>query len=187
MKRIITFIIALSLGASLLSSAQEKDRHHYDAGVGLNAYGILGFVGGPSRNISPGFLFEYRYDYTDRIDFGAQALFKYGKGHSAFIGEDYPILGLTYNQIGLKEVADYNGRPGKLVRPYIGAGFGGGALFTQRTDGTNDTDIFGTIGPRLGLQIWRFRIGLEIDFAFDGQYGFLSTETATALNLSFSF
>ena len=187
MKRIITFIIALSLGTSLLSSAQENDRHHYDAGVGLNAYGILGFVGGPSRNISPGFLFEYRYDYTDRIDFGAQALFKYGKGHSAFIGEDYPILGLTYNQIGLKAVADYNGRPGKLVRPYIGAGFGGGALFTQRTDGTNDTDIFGTIGPRLGLQIWRFRIGLEIDFAFDGQYGFLSTETATALNLSFSF
>ena len=187
MKRIITFIIALSLGTALLSSAQEKDRHHYAAGVGLNAYGILGFVGGPSRNISPGFLFEYRYDYTDRIDFGAQALFKYGKGHSAFIGEDYPILGLTYNQIGLKAVADYNGRPGKLVRPYIGAGFGGGALFTQRTDGTNDTDIFGTIGPRLGLQIWRFRIGLEIDFAFDGQYGFLSTETATALNLSFSF
>lgn len=187
MKRIITFIIALTLGTSLLSSAQEKDRHNYDAGVGLNAYGILGFVGGPSRNISPGFLFEYRYDYTDRIDFGAQALFKYGKGHSAFIGEDYPILGLTYNQIGLKAVADYNGRPGKLVRPYIGAGFGGGALFTQRTDGTNDRDIFGTIGPRLGLQIWRFRIGLEIDFAFDGQYGFLSTETATALNLSFSF
>ena len=187
MKRIITFIIALSLGTSLLSSAQEKDRHHYDAGVGLNAYGILGFVGGPSRNISPGFLFEYRYDYTDRIDFGAQALFKYGKGHSAFIGEDYPKLGLTYIQIGLKAVADYNGRPGKLVRPYIGAGFGGGALFTQRTDGTNDTDIFGTIGPRLGLQIWRFRIGLEIDFAFDGQYGFLCTETATALNLSFSF
>ena len=80
---------------------------------------FLELWGGPSRNISPGFLFEYRYDYTDRIDFGAQALFKYGKGHSAFIGEDYPILGLTYNQIGLKAVADYNGRPGKLVRPYI--------------------------------------------------------------------
>ena len=76
MKRIITFIIALSLGSSQLLSAQEKDRHHYDAGVGLNVYGILGAVGGPSRNISPGFLFEYRYDYTDRVDFGAQALFK---------------------------------------------------------------------------------------------------------------
>ena len=187
MKRIITFIIALSLGSSLLLSAQEKDRHHYDAGVGLNVYGIHGAVGGPSRNISPGFLFEYRYDYTDRVDFGAQALFKHGKGHSAFTGEDYPTWGLTYNQIGLKAVADYNGRPGKQVRPYIGAELGGGALFTKRTNGTNDTDIFGTIGPRLGLQIWRFRVGLEIDFAFDGQYGFLSTETATALNLSFSF
>ena len=187
MKRIITFIIALSLGSSLLLSAQKKDRHNYDVGIGVNAYGILGFVGGPSRNISPGFLFEYRYDYTDRIDFGAQALFKHGKGHSAFTGEEGPSWGLTYNQIGLKAVADYNGRPGKLVRPYIGAGFGGEALFTQRTNGTSDTDIFGTIGPRFGLQIWRFRVGLEIDFAFDGQYGFLSKETATALNLSFSF
>ena len=185
MKRIITFIAALTLGSSLLLSAQEKDRHHYDAGVGLNAYGILGAVGGPSRNISPGFLFEYRYDYTDRVDFGAQALFKHGKGHSAFTGG--PTWGLTYNQIGLKGVADYNGRPGKLVRPYIGAGFGGGMLFTKRDTGTNDTDIFGIIGPRLGLQIWRFRVGLEVDFAFDGQYGFLSTETTTALNLSFSF
>lgn len=187
MKRIITFILAISLGSSLLLSAQDKDKHNYDVGIGINAYGVLGVVGGPSRNISPGFLFEYRYDYTDRIDFGAQALFKHGKGHSAFTGGDYPTWGLTYNQIGLKAVADYNGRPGKQVRPYIGAELGGGALFTQRTNGTNDTDIFGTIGPRLGLQIWRFRVGLEIDFAFDGQYGFLSTETATALNLSFSF
>ena len=185
MKRIITFIIALSLGSSLLISAQEKDRHNYDVGIGVNAYGILGVVGGPSRIISPGFLFEYRYDYTDRIDFGAQALFKHGKGHSAFTGG--PTWGLTYNQIGLKTVADYNGRPGKLVRPYIGAGFGGGMLFTKRDTCTNDTDIFGIIGPRLGLQIWRFRVGLEVDFAFNGQYGFLSTETATALNLSFSF
>ena len=185
MKRILTIILAISLGSSLLLSAQDKDRHNYDVGIGINAYGVLGVVGGPSRNISPGFLFEYRYDYTDRIDFGVQALFKHGKGHSAFTGG--PTWGLTYNQIGLKAVADYNGRPEKLVSPYIGAGFGGGALFTQRTNGTNDTDIFGTIGPRLGLQIWRFRVGLEIDFAFDGQYGFLSTETATALNLSFSF
>ena len=134
MKRIITFIAALTLGSSLLLSAQEKDRHHYDAGVGLNAYGILGSVGGPSRNNSLGFLFEYRYDYTDRVDFGAQALFKHGKGHSAFTGG--PTWGLTYNQIGLKGVADYNGRPGKLVRPYIGAGFGGGMLFTKRDTGT---------------------------------------------------
>lgn len=187
MKRIITIIIALSLGSSLLLSAQEKDRHNYDVGVGLNAYGIIGSYGGPSRNNSPGFLFEYRYDYTDRFDLGTQALFKHGKGRSAFTGNDSPTWELTYNQIGLKAVANYNGRPGKLVRPYIGAGFGGGILFTKRSIGTNDTDIFGIIGPRLGLQIWRFRVGLEVDFAFDGQYGFLSTETATALNLCFSF
>ena len=32
-----------------------------------------------------------------------------------------------------------------------------------------------------------FRIALEFDFAFNGQYGFLSPETANALNLSFTF
>ena len=62
MKRIITFILAISLGSSLLLSAQDKDKHNYDVGIGINAYGVLGAVGGPSRNISPGFLFEYRYD-----------------------------------------------------------------------------------------------------------------------------
>ena len=100
MKRIIAFILAISLGSSLLLSAQDKDKdkHNYDVGIGINAYGVLGAVGGPNRNISPGFLFEYRYDYTDRIDFGAQVLFKHGKGHSAFTGEDYPTWGLTYNK-----------------------------------------------------------------------------------------
>ena len=46
MKRIITFILAISLGSSLLLSAQDKDKdkHNYDVGIGINAYGVLGAV-----------------------------------------------------------------------------------------------------------------------------------------------
>ena len=49
MKRIITFILAISLGSSLLLSAQDKDKHNYDVGIGINAYGVLGAVGGQAE------------------------------------------------------------------------------------------------------------------------------------------
>ena len=49
MKRIIAFILAISLGSSLLLSAQDKDKHNYDVGIGINAYGVLGAVGGQAE------------------------------------------------------------------------------------------------------------------------------------------
>lgn len=52
MKRIITFILAISLGSSLLLSAQDKDKHNYDVGIGINAYGVLGAVGGGQAETS---------------------------------------------------------------------------------------------------------------------------------------
>ena len=78
-------------------------------------------------------------------------------------------------------------RPAKVVRPYIGAGAGAGMMIEKASTGTSDTSIYGTIGPRIGLQIWRFRLALEFDFAYNMQYGFLSTETATGLSLSYVF
>lgn len=187
MKRLAIFIISLLVCSSSLLSAQEKDRHNFEAGAGINIYGILGVMGGPSREFGPGIHFEYRYDYSDRVDFGGRLYYKYGEGHSAFTGE--PTWGLVYNQVGLKAVTDFNMRPGKLVRPYIGAGLGAGAIHTHRISAqhNDDTALYGTIGPRIGLQIWRLRLALEFDFAFDGQYGFLSTETATSLTLSYTF
>lgn len=49
MKRIVTLILAISLGSSLLLSAQDKDKHNYDVGIGINAYGVLGAVGGAKQ------------------------------------------------------------------------------------------------------------------------------------------
>lgn len=41
------------------------------------------------------------------------------------------------------------------------------------------------VGGRIGIQVWRFRIALECDFAL--KHGLSSEETSTALNLSFTF
>ena len=182
-RRITAIIVALLVGFSTLASAQEKP-HNYEVGAGVNVYGILGSVGGPGRSLGPGVHFEYRYDLSDRLDVGARAYYKYGDGRSAPTGE--PTYGITFNQIGLKAVADYNFRPGKLLRPYIGVGAGAGVLFDKTYMGT-DSSTYGTVGPRLGLQLWRFRAALEFDFAYDFDYGFLSTETATSLTLSYTF
>ena len=66
-------------------------------------------------------------------------------------------------------------------------GLGAGMLVKDMSVGYTDTGIFGVIGPRVGVQIWRFRLALEFDFAFNGEYGFLHTETSTGLNLGFTF
>jgi hypothetical protein len=44
---------------------------------------------------------------------------------------------------------------------------------------------YGIVGGRIGIQVWRFRIALECDFAL--KHGLSSEETSTALNLSFTF
>lgn len=184
MKR-LTVLMALLL-VSVSSFAQNNDKHNYEIGVDLNVYGILGADGGPSRGFAPGAFFEYRYDFTDKIDFGAQLSYDHSTGKSAFWG-DAPQWGIVYNQVGLKAVADYNVCPNRLVSPYIGVGLGTGMLIEDTSVDYTDTGIFGVLGPRVGVQIWRFRLALEFDFAFNGEYGFLHTETSTGLKLGFTF
>lgn len=75
--------------------------------------------------------------------------------------------------------------PEKVVRPYIAAG--AGMTIEKASTGSSDTSIYGTIDPRIGLQVWHFLLALEFDFAYNMQYGFLSTETATGLSLSCVF
>lgn len=76
-------------------------------------------------------------------------------------------------------------RPEKVVRPYIGAG--AGMMIEKASTGSSDTSIYRTIDPRIDLQVWRFLLALEFDLAYNMQYGFLSTETATGLSLSYVF
>ena len=185
MKRFITTLLTLFVISSVSALAQDKP-HNFEAGLGINIYG-LGAVGGPSKDFGPGFHFEYRYNYSERVDVGGRLYYKYGKGTSAFTDIDSPTWGFVDNHIGLKGVADFNMRSGKSVRPYIGVGVGGAVLVTTRTTGDNSSEMFGTFGPRIGLQIWRFRVAIESDIAFTGRYGVLSPETAHSLTLSYTF
>lgn len=186
MKKLFT-LFATSLLFMTTALAQEKGTHSFELGGGINAYGILGACGGPVRYFGPGAYFEYRYGIADHFDIGGQIHYKYGKGKSEFYGDGSQVYGFVYNQIGAKAVADYNVCPSRLVSPYIGVGGGLGTMMESRSDNAKDKSIYGILAPRIGVQVWHFRLALEIDFAFNGQYGFLSPETANALNLSFMF
>lgn len=185
MKRLISIFLVMLVISSISAFAQDKP-HNFEAGLGINIYGI-GAVGGPGKGLGPGFHFEYRYNYSERVDVGGRLYYKYGKGRSEFVGIDSPTWGFVDNHIGLKGVADYNMRPGKSIKPYIGVGLGAVALLTTRTTGDNSSEMLGTFGPRIGLQIWRIRVAIESDIAFNGQYGVLNSETAHSLTLSYTF
>ena len=184
MKRFFALLVII-FASCTVAMAQGRDKHNYEIGASGNIYGILGMMGGPARELGPGVHFEYRYDITKRIDIGGRLYYKYGTGTSAFTGE--PTYGIVYNQAGAKAVADFNMRPNKLLRPFVGVGAGLGMIAEKRATGDKESSVYGTISPRIGLQIWRFRVALDFDFAYNGQYGFLGTETASSLNVGFTF
>ena len=101
MRGLITAIFILFVMAGVSASAQDK-KHHYEAGVGINLYG-LGADGGPSKDFGPGFHFEYRNDYSKRVDYGVRIYYKYAKGTSAFMG-DSPTWGFVDHHIGLMQL-----------------------------------------------------------------------------------
>ncbi len=185
MKRVLSIVIWLLFLSGTVISAQEKEKHNFEIGGGINAFGIIGTCGGPNRDSGPGGYFEYRYNYTKWFDLGIQANFKHGKGHSAYTGG--PTWGLVYNQLGIKALVDLKMLPNRFVCPYIGLGLGEGVVFTKREGLDNSMDTYGILGPRIGLQIWRIRVSVEYDFATDGAFAFSSTESSLGLNIGYTF
>ncbi|MDO5442673.1 MAG: hypothetical protein Q4G10_03285 [Bacteroidia bacterium] len=128
------FVIALFLLISAVQAfAQEKNSHSFEFGGGINAYGILGTCGGPTRYFGPGAYIEYRNAVAEHFYVGAQLNYKCGDGESEFYGDGTPVYGIKYKQAGLKAVADYNVCPSRFASPYIGVGLGVGELF-ENTD-----------------------------------------------------
>lgn len=166
-----------------------KGTHHFEIGGGVNAYGILGSVGGPARKVGPGAYVEYRYAFAEHFDVGAQFTYKYGRGRSSIsLGPDYPVTHFVDNQIALKALLDYNICPSRLASPYLGIGLGCGGMFDKSLEyGHVDKYPYGILGGRIGVQIWHFRLAIECDFAIKRPYGFSSFETSTCLNLGITF
>ena len=193
MKRILLSVLA-SLVSAVCLSGQEAGSSVFEIGAGLNIYGTLGAMGGPYRYFSPGIYGEYRYGAAERFDIGAQLNYRFGNGESDYF-VDFGQWKLRFNQVNLKAVADFKMRPSRAVRPFIGVGAGAGLIKEERIGDLSKVSwtvspvekwFFGTVGPRLGLHIKRFRVAIETDLAFDMEH-WDSIATATALNVGYSF
>lgn len=181
------------VGLSQLSG-QEAGCGAFEIGAGWNIYGMLGAMGGPYRHAGPGIYGEYRYGAAERFDIGAQLNYRFGNGESEYFVNSGQWQ-LRYNQVNLKTVADFKMCPERTVRPFIGIGVGAGLIKEDRIGDLSSVSwtvlpsekwFFGTVGPRFGLQIKRFRVAIETDLAFDTEH-WNSVATATALNVGYSF
>lgn len=193
MKRILLSVLA-SLVSAVCLSGQEAGSSAFEIGAGLNIYGTLGATGGPFRYFSPGIYGEYRYGAAERFDIGAQLNYRFGNGESDYF-VDVGQWKLRFNQVNLKAVADFKMCPSRAVRPFIGVGVGAGLIREERIGDLSTVSwtvspvekwFFGTIGPRLGIHIKRFRVAIGTDLAFDTEH-WDSIATATALNVGYSF
>lgn len=185
MKRL--FAASLLVFVCICASAQSiVGSHSFEIGGGINLFGLIASHGGPDRELGPGVFFEYRYAFAEHFDVGGQLNFKCGKGRPEYSGPGSPTFEFFDNQVALKAVADYNICPSRLASPYIGIGAGTGYMFSKLLENNQINHYpYGIVGGRIGIQVWRFRIALECDFAL--KHGLSSEETSTALNLSFTF
>lgn len=186
-------VLSILVGLTCLSG-QEAGSSAFEIGAGLNIYGTLGATGGPFRYFSPGIYGEYRYGAAERFDIGAQLNYRFGNGESDYF-VDVGQWKLRFNQVNLKAVADFKMCPSRAVRPFIGVGVGAGLIREERIGDLSTVSwtvspvekwFFGTVGPRLGIHIKRFRVAIETDLAFDTEH-WDSVATATALNVGYSF
>lgn len=193
MKRILLSVLA-SLVSAVCLSGQEAGSSTFEIGAGLNIYGTLGATGGPFRYFSPGIYGEYRYGAAERFDIGAQLNYRFGNGESDYF-VDVGQWKLRFNQVNLKAVADFKMCPSRAVRPFIGVGVGAGLIREERIGDLSKVSwtvspvkkwFFGTVGPRLGIHIKRFRVAIGTDLAFDTEH-WDSIATATSLNVGYSF
>ena len=193
LRKLLFSVLSILVGLTCLSG-QEAGSGVFEIGAGWNIYGTLGATGGPFRYFSPGIYGEYRYGAAERFDIGAQLNYRFGNGESDYfvhVGQ----WKLRFNQVNLKAVADFKMCPSRAVRPFIGVGAGAGFIMEERIGDLSKVSwtvspvkkwFFGTVGPRFGLHIKRFRVAIETDLAFDMEH-WDSIATATALNVGYSF
>lgn len=182
-------MIILCTCSCIYAAAQTKVHGSvYEVGAGVDVYGILGSVGGPSRNAGPEVSFTYRYCFGGHFDAGASISYMYSNGRQAKATESGDeCRRISFNQLNIKEIADWNMFPERMISPFVGAGIGGDMSFKKPEDASASHKTYGVVGPRIGVQIWRFRLSADFDYAFDAKSGFLSTETSKAFCISYVF
>lgn len=192
MKKLLT--AAIMMMAPVLMSAQVKHGSEYELGAGVSIYGITGSVGGPSRNPGPTAYFGYGYRFHDNFNAFLKVSYKNGNGKTDHDGINGPAgaqirnTSYRYNQMEGMAGIDYTLLPNRLVRPFVGAGIGGGVMLkNNKTSNTHHSRGYGIAGPRIGLSIWRIRLSADLCYAFDAESGFESEMSSKAFTIGFMF
>lgn len=185
MKNLIAFISFVLLSVTAL--AQDYEGSKFEFGAGADGYGILGVVGGPSKNLGPEIYAGYRYGFNELFSCGVKLSYKFGKVTT----ENYKETEMTnevfyYHQPEMKFIAEYMILKAGLVRPYVGVNLGAGCLFETNNSSTSKT-MYGLVGPSIGVQIWRLRLALNREYAFNAEKGFISDVSSYGITLGYVF
>ncbi len=185
MKTWIAFISFVLLSVTAL--AQDYEGSKFELGAGVDGYGIVGAVGGPSKNLGPEIYAEYRYGFNEHFSCGAKFSYKFGKVTT----ENYKETEITkemfyYHQPEIKFLTEYMILKSGLIRPYVSVNLGLGGLF-DRNNSSNNKTVYGLVGPGIGVQIWRFRLALNRDYAFNAEKGFISDLSSYGITLGYVF
>lgn len=178
-------LLLVSSGLSAQTQHLSGTKHRFEIGAGADIYGILGAVGGPARNPGLKVFFEYRYMPAKGWDVGANIAYQYGTGSTMYPEE----CRLEFHQPNIMAVSDYTFRYGKDFSPFLGAGLGAGFQTTEVSGSqTAYNEVYGTVCPRIGVEILRhFRIIIELKYAWNTEYGFLSTQSSKGICFSWTF
>lgn len=185
MRRLV--LMAVMALFPVILSAQVKHGSEFEVGAGVSIYGITGSVGGLSRNAGPTAYLGYGYRFHDNFDALFRASYKNGnvKGWTQH-SENPTYVNAKCNQVEGMLGVDYVILPSKLVRPFVGAGIGSGVLF-EKMENTSYSNAYGIVGPHFGVSIWRFRLSVDLCYAFDAEYGFESDMSSKTFTLGFLF
>lgn len=169
MRRLV--LMAVMALFPVILSAQVKHGSEFEVGAGVSIYGITGSVGGLYRNAGPTAYLGYGYRFHDNFDALFRASYKNGNAKGWTASENPTYVNTKCNQVEGMLGVDYVILPSKLVRPFVGAGIGGGVLF-EKMENTSYSNAYGIVGPHFGVSIWRFRLSVDLCYAFDAEYGF---------------
>lgn len=91
-----------------------------------------------------------------------------------------------YHQPEMKFLTEYMILKTGLIRPYVSVNLGLGGLF-DRNHSSNNKTVYGLVGPGIGVQVWRFRLAVNRDYAFNADNGFISDLSSYGITLGYVF
>jgi len=166
MKRFFSIVCFLAV-FPILSHAQIKEGNNFEIGGGYNFASSYRTDGRRLKFSGPGAYFEYRYESDNHMYYGGQLDYKYAYGDGFMVMGEGVTYKTNYNQICIEGLFGYTFLTSSVVNPFVGIGAGCGLVFTNSEDNKQSFYLSWVLTPRVGVQIWRFRITCDFDLLCD--------------------